>query len=158
MSKIASLVPENLRNSKPSLIRVLNNKYGSNPEMINLTVGEPDFKTADHVKLAAIKSILDNHTHYPHNWGTIGLRTTISEYLASHFDLHYDPQSEVFVTEGASGAISTIITGLCQPDDIVLVPCPAYTLYRINAEMRSARVVELATPVSYTHLTLPTKA
>ena len=52
MSKIASLVPENLRNSKPSLIRVLNNKYGSNPEMINLTVGEPDFKTADHVKLA----------------------------------------------------------------------------------------------------------
>lgn len=145
MSKIASLVPEDLRNSKPSLIRVLNNKYGSNPEMINLTVGEPDFKTADHVKLAAIKSILDNHTHYPHNWGTIGLRTAISEYLASHFDLHYDPQSEVFVTEGASGAISTIITGLCQPDDIVLVPCPAYTLYRINAEMRSARVVELAT-------------
>lgn len=145
MSKIASLVPENLRNAKPSLIRVLNNKYGSNPEMVNLTVGEPDFKTADHVKLAAIKSILDNHTHYPHNWGTIGLRTAISEYLASHFDLHYAPQSEVFVTEGASGAISTIITGLCQPGDIVLVPCPAYTLYRINAEMRSAKVVELAT-------------
>lgn len=72
MSKIASLVPENLRNSKPSLIRVLNNKYGSNPEMINLTVGEPDFKTADHVKLAAIKSILDNHTHYPHNWEQSG--------------------------------------------------------------------------------------
>lgn len=145
MSKIASLVPENLRNAKPSLIRVLNNKYGSNPEMVNLTVGEPDFKTADHVKLAAIKSILDNHTHYPHNWGTIGLRTAISEYLASHFDLHYNPQSEVFVTEGASGAISTIITGLCQPGDIFLVPCPAYTLYRINAEMRSAKVVELAT-------------
>lgn len=145
MSKIASLIPESLRDSKPSLIRVLNNKYGSNPDMVNLTVGEPDFKTADHVKLAAVQSILDNHTHYPHNWGTVGLRGAISEYLASHFDLHYDPQSEVFVTEGASGAISTIITGLCQPGDVVLVPCPAYTLYRINAEMRSAKVVELAT-------------
>lgn len=142
MSKIASLIPESLQDSKPSLIRVLNNKYGSNPDMVNLTVGEPDFKTADHVKLAAVQSILDNHTHYPHNWGTVGLRGAISEYLVSHFCLHYDPQSEVFVTEGASGAISTIITGLCQPGDVVLVPCPAYTLYRINAEMRSAKDAE----------------
>lgn len=145
MSKIASLVPESLRTAKPSLIRTLNNKYGGDPEMINLTVGEPDFKTADHVKLAAIKSILDNHTHYPHNWGTTGLRDAISDYLASHFDLHYDPASEVFVTEGASGAISTIIDGLCVPGDVVLVPCPAYTLYRINAEMCGAKAVELQT-------------
>lgn len=145
MSKIASLVPAYLQSSKPSLIRVLNNKYGSDPEMVNLTVGEPDFKTADHVKLAAIKSILDNHTHYPHNWGTPGLRDAISKYLADHFDLHYDPATEIFVTEGASGAISTIIDGLCQPDDVVLVPSPAYTLYRINSEMRGAKAVELAT-------------
>ncbi len=145
MSKIASLVPESLKSSKPSLIRVLNNKYGSDPEMVNLTVGEPDFKTADHVKLAAIKSILDDHTHYPHNWGTPGLRDAISQYLARHFDLHYDPEGEIFVTEGASGAISTIINGLCEPGDVVLVPCPAYTLYRINAELRNAQAVELET-------------
>ena len=67
VSKIASLVPESLKFAKPSLIRVLNNKYGSDPEMVNLTIGEPDFKTADHVKLAAIKSILNDHTHYAHN-------------------------------------------------------------------------------------------
>ena len=145
MSKIASLVPENLKSAKPSLIRVLNNKYGHDPEVINLTVGEPDFKTADHVKLAAIKSILNDHTHYPHNWGTSTLRNAISQYLASHFDLHYDPESEIFVTEGASGAISTIIDGLCQPDDVVLIPSPAYTLYRINTELRGARAVELET-------------
>lgn len=145
MSKIASLVPESLKSSKPSLIRVLNNKYGSDPEVVNLTVGEPDFKTADHVKLAAIKSILDDHTHYPHNWGTIGLRKAISEYLADDLDLHYDPEGEIFVTEGASGAISTIITGLCQPGDVVLIPCPAYTLYRINAELRDAKAIELET-------------
>ncbi|MDC2844223.1 aminotransferase class I/II-fold pyridoxal phosphate-dependent enzyme [Limosilactobacillus mucosae] len=145
MSKIASLVPESLKSSKPSLIRVLNNKYGSDPEMVNLTVGEPDFKTADHVKLAAIKSILDDHTHYPHNWGTPGLRNAISQYLARHFDLHYDPEGEIFVTEGASGAISTIINGLCEPGDVVLVPCPAYTLYRINAELCNAQAVELET-------------
>lgn len=145
MSKIASLVPVSLKSAKPSLIRVLNNKYGGDPEMVNLTVGEPDFKTADHVKLAAIKSILNDHTHYPHNWGTPGLRDAISQYLASHFDLHYDPDSEIFVTEGASGAISTIIDGLCNPGDVVLVPCPAYTLYRINAEMRDAKAVELQT-------------
>lgn len=145
MSKIASLVPASLKSSKPSLIRVLNNKYGGDPDMVNLTVGEPDFKTADHVKLAAIKSILNDHTHYPHNWGTPGLRDAISQYLAAHFDLHYDPDGEIFVTEGASGAISTIIDGLCKPGDVVLVPCPAYTLYRINAEMRDAKAVELAT-------------
>lgn len=140
MSKIASLVPENLKSAKPSLIRVLNNKYGHDPEVINLTVGEPDFKTADHVKLAAIKSILNDHTHYPHNWGTSTLRNAISQYLASHFDLHYDPESEIFVTEGASGAISTIIDGLCQPDDVVLIPSPAYTLYRINTEVVPGRL------------------
>lgn len=145
MSKITSLVPENLKSANPSLIRVLNNKYGHDPEVINLTVGEPDFKTADHVKLAAIKSILNDHTHYPHNWGTSTLRNAISQYLASHFDLHYDPESEIFVTEGASGAISTIIDGLCQPDDVVLIPSPAYTLYRINTELRGARAVELET-------------
>lgn len=145
MSKIASLVPESLKSSRPSLIRVLNNKYGSDPEMVNLTVGEPDFKTADHVKLAAIKSILDDHTHYPHNWGTPGLRNAISQYLARHFDLHYDPEGEIFVTEGASGAISTIINGLCEPGDVVLIPCPAYTLYRINAELCNTQAVELET-------------
>ncbi len=145
MSKIASLIPASLRSAKPSLIRVLNNKYGSDPQMVNLTIGEPDFNTADHVKLAAIKSILDNHTHYPHNWGTPGLRDAISQYLATHFGVHYDPSSEVFVTEGASGAISTIINGLCQPGDIVLIPCPAYTLYRINAQMAGAKSVELRT-------------
>lgn len=145
MSKIASLVPESLRVSKPSLIRVLNNKYGSDPQMVNLTIGEPDFNTADHVKLAAIKSILDNHSHYPHNWGTPGLRKAISTYLADHFDLHYDPESEVFVTEGASGAISTIIDGFCNRGDVVLIPCPAYTLYRINTELRNAEPVELKT-------------
>lgn len=145
MSKIASLVPESLRDAKPSLIRTLNNKYGSDPQMVNLTIGEPDFNTADHVKLAAIKSILDNHTHYAHNWGTPGLRKAISQYLADHFDLHYNPEDEVFVTEGASGAISTIIDGFCNRGDVVLVPCPAYTLYRINAEMRNADAVELET-------------
>ncbi|MFX6281341.1 aminotransferase class I/II-fold pyridoxal phosphate-dependent enzyme, partial [Acinetobacter baumannii] len=76
---------------------------------------------------------------------TLGLRKAISEYLADDLDLHYDPEGEIFVTEGASGAISTIITGLCQPGDVVLIPCPAYTLYRINAELRDAKAVELET-------------
>ena len=63
MSKIASLVPQSLKVGKPSLIRVLNNKYPSDAGMVNLTIGKSHLKRADHVKLAGIKRILNDHSH-----------------------------------------------------------------------------------------------
>ncbi|WP_261909588.1 pyridoxal phosphate-dependent aminotransferase [Liquorilactobacillus satsumensis] len=128
--KLTPLLKRSLQQLTPSLIRTLSEKYSKIPGIINLTIGEPDFATPTDVKLAAIKSILADHTHYAPNKGTPQLLQAISDYLLKHFELQYDPQTQIITTNGASEAISTVINGLIEPGDIVLLVEPAFSLYR----------------------------
>lgn len=101
MIDISSLVKADLQTITPSMIRRINNRFSQIPNIVNLTIGEPDFPTPDHIKLAAVRSILNNHTHYAPNRGTADLLNAISSYLASRFGLDYDPNTQIVVTNGA---------------------------------------------------------
>ncbi|MCT3398691.1 pyridoxal phosphate-dependent aminotransferase [Lentilactobacillus hilgardii] len=129
MIDISSLIKNDLHKVAPSLIRQINNRFGQIPDIVNLTIGEPDFQTPDHIKLAAVQSILNNRTHYAPNRGTKELLTAISNYLASRFGLDYDPDDQIVVTNGASEAISTVFNGIIGPGDAVLISSPAFSLY-----------------------------
>lgn len=129
MSNISNLVKERLNEIPSSMIRRVNEKYSRIDGIIKLTVGEPDFDTPDHIKLAAIKSILNNRSHYAPNRGTSALRTSISDYLYRRFELRYAPESQIIVTNGATEAISTAINGIVRENDVVLIPSPAFSLY-----------------------------
>lgn len=131
MNDVSFLVKERLKHIPSSLMRKLNKRYGEIGDMVMLTVGEPDFATPDHIKLAALQSILANHSHYAPNRGTGQLRSAISNYLTRRFNLNYDPNTQIVVTNGATEAISTAINGIIDQDDVVLIPSPAFNLYGI---------------------------
>ncbi len=99
------------------------------PDMVALTVGQPDFVTPWHIRSAAIESLESGKTYYTSNSGTMDLRIAISDYLARRFDIHYQPKDEVVVTVGGSEAIDLAIRALVNPGDEVIIPQPAFVCY-----------------------------
>lgn len=120
-------------------------KYTSQyPDIVKFTVGEPDFNTPDHIKTAAIKGIVDNHSHYALSNGTPGLRKAAADFLARHYDMHYEP-SEIIATNGATEAIYTVMSAIINPGDVMVLPTPIFPLYIADASLEKAEVVQIDT-------------
>ncbi|NJP37334.1 aminotransferase A [Alkalicoccus luteus] len=110
-------------------IRQFFNKVQQVPDAVQLTIGQPDFPTPDHIKKAAVRAIGENKTSYTANAGTLGLRKAACNWVQSHYSLTYEPDSEVIVTAGASQAIDTAMRTILQPGDEVILPAPVYPAY-----------------------------
>ncbi|MFW5890401.1 MAG: pyridoxal phosphate-dependent aminotransferase [Marinilabiliaceae bacterium] len=97
-------------------------------DIINLSVGEPDFPTPQHVKEAAKKAIDDNFTYYPPVPGIPELRDAIARKLKRDNDLEYQP-SQIVVSNGGKQALANAIYSLINPGDEVIVPAPYWVSY-----------------------------
>lgn len=117
-----------LVNVQPSNILAFANFAADIPNIVNFTLGEPDFDTPEHVQQAAIRSIQANHSHYAPSNGTQELRQNASDFLAAKYGQHYAPE-EIIVTEGATEAIYTAIVSVLNPGDKVIIPTPTFPLY-----------------------------
>ena len=98
-------------------------------DVIGLTVGQPDFLTPWHIRVAGIESLETGKCFYTANSGTPALREEIAGYLARRFSLTYDPVDEIIVTVGGSEAIDLAIRALVCPGDEVIIPQPAFVCY-----------------------------
>lgn len=114
---------------KPSGIRKFFDIVSEMKDAISLGVGEPDFDTPWHIREEGIYSLEKGRTFYTSNAGLKDLKVEISKYLARRFDLHYDYNSEVFVTVGGSEAIDAALRVMVDPGDEVLIPEPCYVSY-----------------------------
>lgn len=114
---------------KPSAIRAFDNEVSEIPNILKLTLGEPDFDVPDHIKAAAIQSIQGNDSHYAASNGTLALRQAVTNFLNNRYGLQYDAESEVIVTVGATEAIYSVLTSLLNSGDKVLLPSPIFPLY-----------------------------
>ncbi|GEO68290.1 aminotransferase class I/II-fold pyridoxal phosphate-dependent enzyme [Levilactobacillus acidifarinae] len=123
---------------QPSDILAFNAEIANIPGIIRLTLGEPDFNTPEHVKQAAIRSIENNESHYAPSNGTPALRQAAANFLATKYDLHYDPANEIIVTAGATEGIYTALTSILNPGDEVLIPTPIFPLYIAVAKVNGA--------------------
>lgn len=90
----------------PSDILEFNKEIAGIDGIVKLTLGEPDFFTPEHVKQAGIQAIQDNHSHYTESRGMPSLRKAAADYLHSKYGLDYDPDSQIVITAGATGASS----------------------------------------------------
>jgi len=97
-------------------------------DVINLSIGEPDFNTPDCIKQAAIDAINENFTHYTPVSGTLELRKAIASKLKSENNLEYTPQ-QIVVSNGAKQSIANAILCLVNPGDEVIVPSPFWVSY-----------------------------
>lgn len=111
------------------------------PGVVKLTIGEPDLNTPDHVKDAAMHSIHTNDSHYAPQNGTDAFRHAIVDYLQRTRGLHYDPDTEVVATIGATEAISTTFLSLLKEGDKIIIPTPEWSLYFPLAELAGAKPI-----------------
>ena len=118
---------KNLETLTRSGIRVFTNLAKATPDCRMLTIGEPDLPTPEPIKLAAMKALEENQTHYAPNQGTLPLRTAIAAFETARG--RTTAPEEVLVTVGATQAIYTALTGILNPGDQVIIPTPAFSLY-----------------------------
>lgn len=97
-----------------------------NPNIVPLSVGEPDFDIPEAVKAAEIKSINEGKSCYTSTLGLLELRQAIAEDTYKNYGVQYDPHTEIMVTVGVSEALYTVITTLVNPSDEIILPEPCY--------------------------------
>ena len=97
-------------------------------DVINLSVGEPDFFTPEHIKQAAHRAIVDNFSFYTPVPGYLSLRKAICEKLLRENDLEFTPE-QIVVGNGAKHALCNTVMALVNPGDEVIIPTPAWVSY-----------------------------
>ncbi len=97
-------------------------------DVINLSVGEPDFNTPDHIKAAAKKAVDDNFSFYSPVPGYLDLRQAISEKLEKENGLTYKPD-QILCSNGAKQSVCNVILAVVNAGDEVIVPAPYWVSY-----------------------------
>ena len=97
-------------------------------DIINMSVGEPDFNTPDHIKEAAIKAVQDNWTRYSPVPGYPDLKKAIAAKLKNENGLDYLP-SQILCSNGAKQSVCNAIMALVNPGDEVIIPAPYWVSY-----------------------------
>jgi aminotransferase len=120
---------ERLKNLKRSGIRRFFAAAQEVPNVINLSVGEPDFTPPKHALESGCQAILEGKTHYAPTNGIPELREALVQKAYRDYGIRYDPDSEVLVTVGGAEAIFLALLGLVNPGDEVLVPNPGFVCY-----------------------------
>ena len=97
-------------------------------DVINLSVGEPDFNTPDHIKEAAKIAIDQNYSKYSPVPGYIDLRQAVSAKLKNENNLEYSP-AEILVSNGAKQSVCNTVLALIDEGDEVIIPAPYWVSY-----------------------------
>ena len=123
---------ERLNRLAPSATLVMSQKSSEMKaqgiDVINLSVGEPDFNTPDHIKEAAKKAIDDNFSRYSPVPGYMELRKAIVAKLKNENALDYSA-SEILVSNGAKQCVCNAVMALVNPGEEVIIPAPYWVSY-----------------------------
>ena len=103
-------------------------------DVINMSVGEPDYMTPEHIKEAGKKAIDDNYSKYSPVPGYLDLRQAISKKLERENGLHYGPNEIIVGTGGKQGVCNTFMA-LVNPGDEVIIPAPYWVSYPQMAKL-----------------------
>jgi aspartate aminotransferase len=111
-------------------------------DVINLSVGEPDFETPAHIKDAAKRAIDENFTFYTPVPGYMSLRKAVSEKLLKENGVSYAPE-QIVVSNGAKQALCNVILATINPGDEVIIPMPAWVSYVEMVKLAGGKTVEI---------------
>lgn len=135
---------------KPSATLTLgartNQLKAAGQDIINMSVGEPDFDTPEHIKDAARKALKDGLTKYTPVDGTPGLKQAIIQKFANENKLNYEPQ-QIMVSNGAKQGLFNLALALLGKGDEVIIPAPYWVSYPDMVLLADAEPVILQTGV-----------
>jgi aspartate aminotransferase len=113
-------------------------------DVIDLSLGEPDFDTPEHIKQAAIKAINDNWSHYTPVAGYLDLREAVCTKFKRDNNLDYKPEN-IVVSTGAKQSLANTILALVEKDEEVIIPTPYWVTYSELVKLAEGKVIEIRT-------------
>jgi aspartate aminotransferase len=111
-------------------------------DVIDLSLGEPDFDTPKHIKEAAIKAINDNWSHYTPVPGFLDLREAVCTKLKRDNNLDYSPEN-IVVSTGAKQSLANVILACVDDGEEVIIPTPYWVTYSELVKIARGKVVEI---------------
>jgi aspartate aminotransferase len=118
----------------------------SGVDVIDLSLGEPDFDTPQHIKDAAIKAINDNWSHYTPVPGFLDLREAVCAKLKRDNDLDYTP-ANIVASTGAKQSLANAILAVVDQGEEVIIPTPYWVTYSELVKIAGGKVVEIRSTV-----------
>lgn len=128
MTHISELIQSLSPSATLAMSQKSNELKAQGVDVINLSVGEPDFNTPDHIKEAAKRAIDENFTFYTAVPGYMSLRKAVSRKLKEENGVDFAPE-QIVVSNGAKQALCNVILASINPGDEVLIPTPAWVSY-----------------------------
>jgi len=115
-------------------------------DVINMSVGEPDFNTPDHIKAAAIQAVEDNWSRYSPVPGYPALRQAIAEKLKVENGLDFAP-SQILCSNGAKQSVCNAVMALVNAGDEVIIPAPYWVSYPQMVLLAEGTPVYIQAPI-----------
>ncbi|SMC40492.1 aminotransferase [Oscillospiraceae bacterium] len=126
---------------QPSLTRKLFDMASKYDDVIDFTLGDPDYETPEYIRKAGCDAINGGKTHYSANAGLKELREVISDRIYSEAGIKYDSLNEIQISVGAMEGIFLTLCCLVDPGDEVIIPSPHWVNYRHMTEMLNGNPV-----------------
>src|SRR4030095_12323559 len=123
-------------------------------DVIDLSLGEPDFDTPSHIKDAAKKAIDDNWSHYPPVAGYPDLRAALCGKFKRDNNLDYKPEN-IVVSTGAKQSLANVILALVDAGDEVIIPAPFWVTYSELVKIAGGLPVIVPTEMENRYKVLP---
>lgn len=115
-------------------------------DVVNMSVGEPDFKTPGHISEAAVSAIDSGYTKYSPVSGYTSLKEAVCHKLLSENGLSYSP-SQIVISSGAKQSICNAVLALVNPGDEVIIPAPFWVSYPQMVLLAGGVPVHVAAPI-----------
>jgi aspartate aminotransferase len=148
VSNLEELLSQRVKSIKPSATLAISAKAKTmrtkGIDVINLSVGEPDFDTPEHIKYAAIKALCDGWTKYTEEAGLLEVRKAICKKLKEENALSYEPEN-IVISCGAKHALFNAFQALLDAGDQVIIPTPCWVSYPDMVRLCGAEPVLIPT-------------
>lgn len=123
-------------------------------DIVDLSLGEPDFDTPDHIKEAAKKAIDENWSHYTPVSGYLDLREAVCHKFSRDNNLQYKPEN-IVVSTGAKQSLANVILSLVEAGDEVIIPTPFWVTYAALVQMANGTVKLIKTELEQEYKITP---
>ncbi len=113
-------------------------------DIVDLSLGEPDFDTPEHIKQAAKQAVDENWSHYTPVAGLMELREAVCHKFERDNSLHYKPEN-IVVSTGAKQSLANVVLSLVDAGDEVIIPTPFWVTYAALVQLAGGTVKQIKT-------------
>ena len=138
------ILNKKLQSIRASGIREIFQAKKDHKDLVDFSLGQPDFDTPQFVKDAMVKNIQAGRNSYAENQGILPLRQAVARKLQEKNGITADPE-EVIITVGTTGGLVLSLFTFLNPGDEVIIPDPCFVLYRELPKLLGAKPVMLDT-------------